>query len=382
MDEPLILGIETSCDETAAAVASGRSLLSNVVASQVGIHARYGGVVPEVASRQHLMAILPTVDKALAEAAASPEDLQAIAVTYGPGLAGSLLVGVNAAKGLALAWGLPLIGINHLEAHIYANWTQTALEPSSSRAIGGQRSEDQIQESEVRMQGSEGGAVVPISSLQPPASEFPLLCLIVSGGHTDLVFMERHLEYRILGRTRDDAAGEAFDKAARLLGLGYPGGPAIQEAAKQGDSRRLKLPRAWLKGSNDFSFSGLKTALWRLVDGGALSRNPEEGKPTVYDAAAAFQEAVVEVLVTKAIAVARRCGAQRLLLAGGVAANASLRNRLREGPIPVSIPPLSLCTDNAGMVAACGCYCWQAGRFSGYDLDVVPGLPLAGNTKS
>jgi N6-L-threonylcarbamoyladenine synthase len=341
-DNPVILGIETSCDETAAAVLAGRRLLASIVASQMDIHARYGGIVPEVASRQHLLAILPTVEHALSRASIVPKDLTAIAVTYGPGLAGSLLVGLNLAKALSLAWGLPLIGVNHLEAHIYANWVRDK--------------EDNGKE---------------------PA--FPLLCLIVSGGHSDLVLMEKHLQYKLLGRTRDDAAGEAFDKAARLLGLGFPGGPAIQEAARQGNSRKVKLPRAWLRGSDDFSFSGLKTALFHLMTGKSLTcRSSPDAQTSIYDAAASFQEAVVDVLVTKTIAAARKYGVKQLLLAGGVAANTSLRCAFQEkSPVPLSIPPPHLCTDNAAMVAACGCYCWKVRRLSGYNLDVVADLPLA-----
>ncbi len=341
-EAPYILGIETSCDETAVAVAAGRRLLSNVVASQVDIHARYGGIVPEVASRQHLLAILPALERALKQAQVAPRDLTAIAVTHGPGLAGSLLVGVNVAKGLALAWDLPLIGVNHLEAHIYANWIEEG---------DGDRDRE------------------------PP---FPLLCLIVSGGHSDLVLMDKHLQYQLKGRTRDDAAGEAFDKAARLLGLGYPGGPAVQEAAGRGGGRKVKLPRAWLRGNDDFSFSGLKTSLLHLVTRDGLSTDPEDGKPSVFDAAAGFQEAVVDVLVAKTLAAARRYGVQRLLLAGGVASNASLRQSFEDkATIPLSIPPPHLCTDNAAMVAVCGYYCWKMGRTSSYDLDVVPDLPLA-----
>ena len=244
-----ILGIETSCDETAAAVVEdGTRILSNQIASQVEIHARYGGVVPEVASRQHLLSIIPVLERAMTEAGVSWEDLSGIAVTVGPGLAGSLLVGVNMAKAITLSQGLPLIGVNHLEAHIYANW------------LGGN------------------------------SIDFPVVCLIVSGGHSDLVLMKGHGDYLVLGRTRDDAAGEAFDKAARILGLGYPGGPAIEKASREGVAS-IQLPRAWLKGSHDFSFSGVKTALLRLVEAGEVS--------SVADAAASFQQAVVEVLVIK-----------------------------------------------------------------------------------
>ncbi len=325
-----ILGIETSCDETAAAVVEdGARILSNQVASQVEIHARYGGVVPEVASRQHILAIIPIIDQVMAKA--SWGDLDGIAVTIGPGLAGSLLVGVNVAKAITLARGLPITGVNHLEGHIYANWL-------IDRSPG----------------------ITPV---------FPLVCLIVSGGHSDLVLMKGHGDYVVLGRTRDDAAGEAFDKAARILGLGYPGGPAIQEAAKNGTAS-LQLPRAWLKGTNDFSFSGVKTALLRLVEGGmVLSRA---------DAAASFQQAVVDVLVTKAVAVAKEYRVKQILLAGGVASNELLRKWLAENsPIPVLIPEPALCTDNAAMIAACGYYRFQAGKIDGLDLDVVPGLKLA-----
>ncbi len=322
-----ILAIETSCDETAAAVVEdGRRLLSNQIASQVEIHARYGGVVPEVASRQHLLSIIPILKQAMAEAGVSWEDLSGIAVTVGPGLAGSLLVGVNAAKAVALAHNLPLIGVNHLEGHLYANW------------------------------------------LGDESIEFPLICLIVSGGHSDLVLVRGHGDYAVLGRTRDDAAGEAFDKAARILGLGYPGGPAIEQAARSGTAS-IPLPRAWLKGSSDFSFSGVKTALLRLVEAGKIS--------SAADAAASFQEAVVDVLVTKTVAVAKERRAKQVLLAGGVAANARLRQLLTESsPLPVLVPPPILCTDNAAMIATCGYYRLQAGKTNSLDLDVVPGLKL------
>ncbi len=326
----LILGIETSCDETAAAVIEdGVRILSNRVASQVEIHARYGGIVPEVASRQHVLAIIPVIELAMTGAGVGWTDLDGIAVTRGPGLAGSLLIGVNAAKAITLARGIPLTGVNHLEGHIYANWL------------------------------TESGPEPPL---------FPLLCLIVSGGHSDLVLMKGHGDYTLLGRTRDDAAGEAFDKAARILGLGYPGGPAIQLAAESGDPS-IKLPRAWLKGSNDFSFSGLKTALLRLAEGGGIADKA--------DAAASFQEAVVDVLATKSAAAAREYGVKQLLLAGGVAANGALRQRLTQAsPVPVLIPQPELCTDNAAMIAACGYFRFLAGRLDGLDLDITPGLKL------
>jgi len=327
-----ILGIETSCDETAAAVVEdGVSILSNQIASQVEIHARYGGIVPEVASRQHILAIIPILKQAMTEAKVTWSDLAGIAVTIGPGLAGSLLIGVNAAKAIALARGLPITGVNHLEGHIYANWL-VEHNPDS-------------------------------------APLFPLICLIVSGGHSDLVLMKGHGDYVVLGRTRDDAAGEAFDKAARILDLGYPGGPAIEQAARAGTAS-IQLPRAWLKGTNDFSFSGIKTALLRLVEQGKVS--------TKADATASFQEAVVDVLVTKTVTVAREHRVKQILLAGGVASNERLRQWLvKNSPIPVLVPEPVLCTDNAAMIAACGYYRLQAGRIDSLDLDVVPSLKLA-----
>ena len=329
-----VLGVESSCDETACAVVEdGRRLLVSEVASQIDIHARYGGVVPEVASRQHLLSVIPVIRQTLDKASTSWQDLGAIAVTRGPGLAGSLLVGVSVAKSLALAWDKPLIGVNHLEAHIYANWLGTD-EP-----------------------------------------EFPLLCLIVSGGHTDLILMRTHGDYLSLGHTRDDAAGEAFDKAARILGLGYPGGPAIDQAARTGIPS-LALPRAWLPGSYDFSFSGLKTSVYRLVEEGNLTN--------VNDAAASFQEAVVEVLVGKTLAAAQEYGVRQILVSGGVAANHCLRTRLKqESPLPVLMPPPTLCTDNAAMVAACGYFHFHRSALDSLDMDVIPDLELvyAGNKR-
>jgi len=323
-----ILGIETSCDETAAAVVEdGVKILSNQIASQVEIHARYGGIVPEVASRQHILAIIPILKQAMVEAKATWRDLDGIAVTVGPGLAGSLLVGVNVAKAIALAHGLSITGVNHLEGHIYAGWL-------INRSI-----------------------------------DFPLVCLIVSGGHSDLALMRGHGDYVVLGRTRDDASGEAFDKAARILGLGYPGGPAIEQAARNGIAS-LKLPRAWLKGTNDFSFSGVKTALLRLVETGRVNNEA--------DAAASFQEAVVDVLVAKTVAVAKERRVKQILLVGGVASNKVLRQQLAESsPIPVLVPEPVLCTDNAAMIAACGYYRFRAGKVDSLDLDVVPSLKLA-----
>jgi len=264
-------------------------------------------------------------------------DLAGIAVTVGPGLAGSLLVGVNAAKAIALARRLPITGVNHLEGHIYANWL---------------------------------GNATPL---------FPLVCLIVSGGHSDLVLMKGHGDYVVLGRARDDAAGEAFDKAARILGLGYPGGPAIEKAARAG-TPSLKLARAWLKGTWDFSFSGVKTELLRLVEAGKVSLSASRGSGIITgaDAAASFQEAVADVLVTKTVEAAREYRVKQVLLAGGVASNGLLRRRLMDSsPVPVLVPEPVLCTDNAAMIAACGYYRFQAGRIDGLDLDVVASLKLA-----
>jgi len=328
-----ILGIETSCDETAAAVVEdGVRILSNQIASQVEIHALYGGIVPEVASRQHVLAIIPIIEQAMAEAKVTWGDLDGIAVTIGPGLAGSLLVGVNVAKAIALARGLPITGVNHLEGHIYANWL-------TNHSI----------------------VSVPL---------FPLICLIVSGGHSDLVLMRGHGDYVVLGRTRDDASGEAFDKAARILGLGYPGGPAIEQAARDALAGSIQLPRAWLRGTSDFSFSGVKTALLHLVEGGKVLSRPA--------AAASFQEAVIDVLVTKTVSVAKEHGVRQILLAGGVASNMLLRHWLvKDSPVPVLVPEPVLCTDNAAMIAACGYHRFQAGRIDSLDLDVVPSLKLA-----
>ncbi len=344
----MILGIESSCDETAAAVVEdGNRILSNVVSSQIETHARYGGVVPEVASRQHLGSILPVVAEALTDARAEWRDLGAVAVTVGPGLAGSLLVGVNVAKAVAFGKGLPIVGINHLEGHVYANWL-------------------------VRNGGPDEGHE---RATEPPV--FPLLCLIVSGGHTDLVLMKGHGRYLVLGRTRDDAAGEAFDKVARILGLGYPGGPSIQRAASAGDAGACLLPRAWLKGTDDFSFSGLKTAVLRLAQQRGISPVGAQRVQEVADLAASFQEAVVDVLVTKTVEASRRHGVEQILLAGGVAANELLRQRMAQAsPVPVVLPRPVLCTDNAAMVAACGYFHYLDGDRSDLNLDVNPGLRL------
>ena len=336
-----ILAIESSCDETGAAVIEdGRQILSNVVASQVDLHAQYGGVFPEVASRAHIKAIVPMIRQAAQEAHVSFEDLDAVGVTYGPGLAGSLLVGVNAAKGLALARGLPLIGVDHMEAHIYAHWLDVDSEGSAS-------AEDLL---------------------------FPLLALLVSGGHTELVLMRDHGEYDYLGGTLDDAAGEAFDKVGRLLGLPYPGGPAIEKAAREGNPRAFDFPRAWLDDSYDFSFSGLKTAVLRTVE---RLDSPIEGRLQA-NLAASFQEAVVDVLSAKVARAAEEFSVNAVLLSGGVSANKALRAMTRErATVPVYYPPIFLCTDNAAMIGACAYRHYIEGERSDWDLDVVPSLRLA-----
>jgi len=307
-DEPfLILGVETSCDETAAAVvANGAAVLSSVVSSQIDLHARFGGVVPEIASRAHVELLTPVVAEALVEAAVDDGGADAVAATVGPGLIGSLLVGVSAAKALALVWDVPFIGVNHMEAHLYA------------------------------------------ALLEQPNVVFPTVVLLVSGGHTLLVEMRDHGHYRPLGGTIDDAAGEAFDKVARFLGLGYPGGPAIEQAAAGGDPEAVPFPRALLDQAWDFSFSGLKTAVINHV-----RKNPDV---TTADVAASFQEAVVDVLVTKAAAAATHVGAASLCLGGGVAANTRLRDRTAEVceqlGLQAVLPSRAMCTDNAAMVAA------------------------------
>ncbi|WIG58143.1 MAG: N(6)-L-threonylcarbamoyladenine synthase [Ktedonobacterales bacterium] len=372
----LILGIESSCDETGAAiVADGRIIHSNVVASQASIHEQYGGVVPEVASRHQLSAILPVLETALAEAGATWSDLDGIAVTYGPGLAGSLLVGLTSAKALALARNLPLIGINHLEAHIYANWLRTNdTSASPSTAIA----------------AADGDH-------QPGDPVFPLLALVISGAHTELVFIPHHGRYELLGQTRDDAAGEAFDKVARILGLGYPGGPAIERAALQRDAsipHAYTMPRAWLPGTYDFSFSGLKTAVLHMAQGAQVGATADganrymregaaaasQGGISVPNLAAAFQESVVDVLATKTLRAAQELGVRQVVLAGGVAANQPLRARLAADLAPLGIalryPPIAFCTDNAAMIAAAAYFHLRLGERSGFDLDVRPGLQL------
>lgn len=341
-----ILAIETSCDETAAAVVQdGKTILSNVIASQIDLHAQYGGVFPEAASRAHVEAITPVVNSAMRDAGITYDRLDAIAVTRGPGLVGSLLVGVNYAKGLALATGKPLLGIHHLEGHAYSLWL---TEPH-----------------------------------RPPV--FPVLVLIVSGGHTELLLMRGHGQYERLGGTLDDAAGEAFDKVGRLLGLPFPGGPNIERAAVQGNATAYDFPRARVDASYDFSFSGLKTAVLREAAVNPVGkRGPSVEKHatlradvSVNDLAASFQRAVVSVLVEKTARAAKAYGVTEILLAGGVSANQSLRHHMRAGTdLPVRYPPLYLCTDNAAMIGAAAHMRFVAGLRDDLALDVRPMWPL------
>jgi N6-L-threonylcarbamoyladenine synthase len=327
-----ILAIETSCDETAAAVVeSGTRILSNVIASQTQLHAQYGGVFPEIASRKHVEVIHAVVAQAMGEAYLGYDDLDCIAVTKGPGLVGSLLVGVNVAKGLALARKKPLLGVNHIEGHIYSIWLTEAAEE-----------------------------IV-----------FPVLTLVVSGGHTELYLMRDHLDYEHLGGTIDDAAGEAFDKVGRLLELSYPGGPAIDEAARLGQPNAFAFPRALMDGSYDFSFSGLKTAVLREVE------RFDSGRLPVANLAASFQAALVDVLVEKTARAAEEYGATAVHLVGGVSANSALREAMAERvDVPVRYPPLVLCTDNAAMIAAAAHWHFLRGDRSGLELEVAPSLQL------
>lgn len=347
----LILAIETSCDETAAAVVEGgRTLRSNVVATQIELHRRFGGVFPEVASRQHVLSIQAVIRDALQQAGIDDvRALDAVAVTQGPGLAGSLLVGVNAAKGLAFAAGRPLVPINHLEGHIYSNW-------------------------------------IDLPDRLGAKDDFPVLVLIVSGGHTELILMSGHGQYHLLGSTLDDAAGEAFDKVARLIGLGYPGGPAIQEAAASGDALRYPLPRPLMHNEDhrfNFSFSGLKTAVLNLTR--QLEREGVEptAPSTAADIAASFQASTVDVLVEKCADAAQHYGARQVCICGGVSANRGLRlaaqERFAAMQIPLHIPPLFLCTDNAAMIAAAAFFRAQASPViaeSALTMDVFATLPL------
>jgi len=332
-ESTLVLGIETSCDETAAAlVMGGNDVISSVVASQIEIHADFGGVVPEIASRAHLEALNPVVARAIVEAGIDETRVDAVACTVGPGLIGALLVGVSAAKALALAWDVPLIGVNHLEAHLYSAF------------------------------------------LEDPSLEFPLVVLLVSGGHTMLIEMRGHGEYRLLGQTIDDAAGEAFDKVARFLDLGYPGGPAIDAAAMHGDPDSIRFPRALTdhRDNLDFSFSGLKTAVMNYV-----RKHPDVASP---DVAASFQAAVVDVLVSKSRRAAELVGAKGIVLGGGVAANSLLREEMLGACASIGVsgflPSRAMCTDNAAMIAATGWYRLASDGPTSLDVGAYPNLKL------
>lgn len=340
----LILGIESSCDETAAAVvADGRKVLSNVIATQVDTHQIYGGVVPEIASRMHVQAILPVIDQALKQANITLQDVDAIAVTYGPGLVGALLVGLSAAKGLAMTASKPLIGIHHIAGHMAANY------------------------------------------LADPAWQPPYLCLVVSGAHSHLVVVRDYEAFDVIARTRDDAAGEAFDKIARALGLGYPGGPLLEKAAQGGNPHALSFPQTNFNDSLDFSFSGLKTAALNQLN--RLKQQAEvEGKDwtdfvSLRDFAASYQQAIVDVLVERSIKAAIERGLPRLAVAGGVSANTCLRNSLSQAAQSAGLqflcPPFELCTDNAAMIASAGYYAYMSGRFDNLDLNATPTLDLS-----
>lgn len=333
--DQLILGIETSCDETAVAIVrNGKEIAANVVASQIESHKRFGGVVPEIASRHHVEEITMVLEEALKQAEVTMEDIDAIAVTEGPGLVGALLIGVNAAKALAFAHQKPLVPVHHIAGHIYANRLLTEM-------------------------------------------KFPLLALVVSGGHTELVYMKEHGHFEVIGETRDDAAGEAYDKVARVLNMPYPGGPHIDRLAHEGTAV-IPLPRAWLEeGSYDFSFSGLKSAVINTV------HNAEQRGETITpeDLAASFQESVIEVLVEKTVRAASEYGVGQVLLAGGVAANKGLRKTLEEAfgnieGIELVIPPLYLCTDNAAMIAAAGSVMYEKGVRGSLALNANPGLDI------
>jgi len=331
-ESTVVLAIETSCDETAASlVMGGNDVLSSVVSSQIDIHARFGGVVPEVASRAHLESIVPVVRRAFDEAGVLPSRVDLVAATAGPGLIGALLVGVSAAKSLALAWDKPFIGVNHLEAHLYAGW------------------------------------------LDDPALEFPLVVLLVSGGHTMIIEMRGHGDYAILGRTIDDAAGEAYDKVARYLDLGYPGGPVIDRVSAEGDPASINFPRAMMHDGLDFSFSGLKTAVVNHVRKNPDSRN--------VDIAASFQAAVVDVLCAKTLKAAQQVGARGVVLGGGVAANSLLRSEMQrrgaEAGLKVALPSRAMCTDNAAMIASAAWHRVRSDGPMGLDCGAYPNLKLS-----
>lgn len=350
----LVLGMETSCDETAVAIVKeGKEVLSNLISSQINLHQKFGGVVPELASRKHLEVINFLTAQALDEAKVKFKEIDAIAVTYGPGLEGALLIGVAVAKALSFVHNLPLVGVNHLEGHLYANFLTSTFNRST-------------------IQPSNYPTIQP--SNHP---DFPLLCLIVSGGHTILLFVEDHGRYEVLGKSRDDAAGEAFDKGARALGLGYPGGPIIDQIAKSGNCQAHTFPRAYLgKNSLDFSFSGLKTSLIYYL----RELKQRGSKFSLPDVCASFQQAIVDILVDKTIRAAEIRKVKDILLGGGVAVNSVLRKKMSEAAkergLKTHFPPPLLCTDNAAMIATAGYYQLKLGKASDLYLDVVPGLKI------
>ena len=336
MKDIIVLGIETSCDETSAAVVlNGRTILSNVISSQIDLHKKYGGVVPEIASRKHVELIMPVINQALEEASMKPEEVDVIGVTYGPGLVGALLVGLSAAKGLAYSLGKPLVGVHHIEGHIAANYLEH-------------------------------------KDLEPP-----FLCLVASGGHSHIIYVRDYKSFEILGQTRDDAAGEAFDKIARAVGLGYPGGPLIDRTAQDGNSSAIDFPRVHFSdGSLDFSFSGLKTAVLNYLN--AMEQKNQQ--IVLKDVCASFQKAVVDVLVDNTLRAAKIKKIDKIALAGGVAANSLLRENMKaaavENGMEMYYPKPVLCTDNAAMIACAGYYEYISGNISALNLNAIPGLKL------
>lgn len=386
-----ILGIETSCDETAAAVVfGGQTVLSNVVKSQIDIHAQYGGVVPEIAARSHIEVILPVIHKALSDAKLSWDDIDAIAVTYAPGLIGSLLVGTLTARTLALIKNKPLYPIHHIRAHVYANFIQNKLRSSQLSGTEAKRRNAAQMFPEAGASEASGAKwplnrkVSGIEDSQEP--KFPILALIVSGGHTQLVLFRSHVDYKILGQTQDDAVGEAFDKVAKILGLPYPGGPSITQAALTGNTEKYSFPKSRMQNPLDFSFSGLKTAVLRRVqiETGVDYTFPSHklavrlSDTQRSDFAASFQKIAVETLVDKTVAAFQEHSPTSVVIAGGVAANQELRRQLSSRlPIEISYPPPKLCTDNAAMIASLAYYQSQTeAPVDPRKLEAIPSLSL------
>lgn len=387
-----ILGIETSCDETAASVVEdGRKLLSNVVQTQIDIHKQYGGVVPEVAARSHIEVIIPVINKALSDANCTWDDIDAIAVTYAPGLIGSLLVGTLAARTLAVTHNKPLYPIHHVEAHVYANFVVDKKSSETDPAVSEHLQPEFVEATEPSLESGAkpfANGMDSLNDLALPSRQpsFPMLALIVSGGHTQLVLFRDHGDYELLGQTQDDAVGEAFDKVAKIIGLPYPGGPSVAKAAESGDPKRFKLPKARLDNPYNFSFSGLKTALLRAVQ--AQTGNdytfPSHGlsalldEPTRNDFAASFQHIAIETLVDKTEKAFQDYSPASVVIAGGVAANQELRRQLSERlPIAIEYAPIQLCTDNAAMIATLGYFVAQkTDPADPYDFEVVPSLSM------